>query len=59
MTDRKEPQVIADDDLEQAQGGATIELTNATIASVRQEQQIIEYQDGNDPLSLRKRPGRA
>lgn len=49
---------MADDDLEQAQGGAKIEIVDATIASLRTESNAIEFQDGDD-LFLRKRRGRS
>ena len=58
MNEDKKLKDIADDDLEQAQGGATIELVDATVASIRTEAGAVEFQDGDD-LFLRKRPGRS
>lgn len=57
MTDRKNAKVVADADLDEVQGGYSVPLENATIASIRSEQQVIEYQDGDD-LVLRNRPGK-
>ena len=61
MTKDKQPDHLADADLDRAQGGYSVPLENATISSIRQEQlnnQTVEFQDGNDYF-LRKRPGRS
>lgn len=58
MIDDKKADDLADDDLDRAQGGYSVELVNATVSSIRTEAGVIEYQDGTD-LSLRKRPGRS
>ena len=58
MSDIRKAETVEDDDLDRAQGGYSVELTNATVSSIRTEAGVIEYQDGND-LLLRKRPGRS
>lgn len=58
MIDNKKADELADDDLDRAEGGYTIQLENATVAGIRSEANIVEYQDGTD-LFLRKRPGRS
>lgn len=57
MTDEKNAEEIKDTELDAAQGGYTVELVNATVAGIRSEHQVVEYQDGDD-LVLRKRPGK-
>lgn len=58
MTDKKNAEEIADADLDQAEGGYTVQLENATVAGIRSEATTNTYQDGDD-LILRKRPGRS
>lgn len=50
MTDRKKaPESLADADLDDAQGGYTVELTNATVGGLRTEQlsrdRLAEYDE--------------
>ena len=48
MIDDKKADDLADDDLDRAQGGYSVELVNATVSSIRTEAGVIEYQDGDD-----------
>ena len=47
--DKKTPEEISDDDLDAAQGGYSVELTNATVGSIRTEQMsrggVAEYDE--------------
>lgn len=43
MTESKKPKAIADGDLEQAQGGAKIEMIDATNAQIRTDASAIKF----------------